>query len=144
MMTRKTGIFTIFTLLLITASIPLSYADLERNQKQAYIIGCPTRGSCFSPCQTIITTGDTLTWTNKDTKDHMISSGSGQSGPDGWFSSTIIIPHGIFSHKFDRKGVFVYFDNMHPYVQGVIIVDSLPQSSFIKMQQSYFSDWCNR
>jgi plastocyanin len=138
-----TRIFTIFILLLITSSIPLSYADLEKNQRQIDIIECPIRESCFSPCQTTITIGDTVIWINKDVKDHMISSGSGQSGPDGWFSSTIIPSHGIFSHTFDRKGVFVYFDNMHPYMQGVIIVDSSLQSSFIKMQQSYFSDWCS-
>lgn len=80
-----TRIFTIFILLLITSSIPLSYADLEKNQRQIDIIECPIRESCFSPCQTTITIGDTVIWINKDVKDHMISSGSGQSGPDDGF-----------------------------------------------------------
>ena len=129
--------------LLITTSMSSSYATAPTNQAQiqTYIIGCPTYGSCFNPCKTTVTIGNTVTWINKDIREHMISSGSGQSGPDGWFSSPVILSHGVFSHKFDRKGVFVYFDNMHPYAQGVVIVDFSLNSDFVNLQKSYFSNW---
>ena len=133
-----------FTFALVSYSNPLSYAinsTPNYGQTQTYIFGCPIYGTCFTPCKTTVTIGNTVTWINKDTREHMISSGSGQSGPDGWFSSPVIFPHGVFSHKFDRKGVFVYFDNMHPYAQGVVIVDSSINSDFVKLQKSYFSDW---
>jgi hypothetical protein len=71
----------------------------------------------------------------------MIISGSGQHGPDGWFSSLVISQHKIFSHMFDRKGVFTYYDGINPYAQGVVIVDSSLHTNFVRLQQSYFSDW---
>ena len=97
--------------------------------------------SCFVPCQLTILKGDTVTWINADTVNHMIISGNAQSRPDGWFSSLIISQNGIFSHTFDRKGAFTYYDGMNPYAQGVVIVDSSLHSDFVKLQQSYFSAW---
>lgn len=142
---EKTKIVSSFILLLILTSIPFSYAEVQKNQNQAYIIGCPKRGdSCFTPCQITVKMGDTVTWFNRDSRIHMITSGSAQGGPNGWFSSKAIAPNGIFSHTFDRKGAFTYFDNLHPYAQGVVIVDNSLQSSFVKMHQLFFSDWCNR
>lgn len=108
-------------------------------------MGCPINESCFIPCQITVAKGDTVTWVNRDTVNHMIISGSGQRGPDGWFSSQVILPHGIFSHIFDRKGAFTYYDNVNTYAQGVVIVDSSLHSNFVRLQQSYFSDWwCTR
>lgn len=144
-MLEKTRLITGFIFLLILTSIPFAYAEVQKNQNQVYIIGCPTRGeSCFTPCQITIKTGDTVTWFNKDSRIHMITSGSGQGGPDGWFSSKAISSHGTFSHTFDRKGAFAYYDNLHPYAQGVVIVDGSLQSPFVKMHQLFFSDWCSR
>ena len=134
-----------FAFVLIT-TIPTSYAYSQTNSQGSKshtisIIGCPMKGSCFISCQITVTKGDTVTWANRDTVDHMIISGSGQRGPDGWFSSPVILSHGIFSHVFDRKGAFTYYDNMNTYSQGVVIVDSSLHTNFVKLQQSYFSNW---
>lgn len=134
-----------FTFVLITI-IPTSYADSQTNSHGnkshiIYIAGCPMKKSCFTPCQITIEKGDIVTWVNRDTVDHRIMSGSGQRGPDGWFSSPSIPSNGIFSHTFDRKGAFTYYDDVNPYAQGVVIVDSLSHTNFVKLQQSYFSDW---
>lgn len=134
-----------FALILIT-TISTSYAYSQRNihgsnSHTVLIVGCSTKGACFFPCQITVAEGDTVTWINKDIVYHMIISGSGQHGPDGWFSSQTISSHGIFSHVFDRKGAYTYYDNRNTYAQGVVIVDSSVHSNFAKLQQSYFSDW---
>lgn len=131
---------------MLIANIPASSAFVEKQNQstnQVSILGCE-KGSCFSPCQTLVLKGDTVTWTNLDSITHTIVSGSGQSGPDGWFSSSIILPHGTFSHKFERSGAFVYYDILHPYVEGVVIVGSVMNSSYVHLAQSFFSNWCTR
>jgi len=83
-------------------------------------------------------------WANRDTVSHMIIAGN-DGGPDGQFSSSIIPQNGIFYHEFDRKGAYTYYDSTSPSSQGVVIVDSSPDSDFVKLQQSYFANWwCTR
>jgi len=133
----------------LIVNIPLSSAIVEsHNQpsksKVISIIGCQlNRGSCFSPCQVTILKGDTITWINQDTIVHIVASGSGNHGPDGWFSSSFIQPQQTFSHKFDRIGSFVYFDILHPYTEGVVIVGSTADFSYVHLAKSFFSNWCN-
>lgn len=148
MQIEKLGIVVFSCLLVVLiADIPMSSAYAEKQKSsgtnQVYILGCE-KGACFSPCQTVILKGDTITWANQDGITHMIVSGSGQNGPDGWFSSSFIPPHGTFSHKFERTGAFVYYDVLHPSAQGVIIVSSSMNSSYVYLAQSFFSDWCSR
>lgn len=147
---RTVKIIALCFAFVLSTTIPTSYAYSQKNTQgsKSYtisIIGCPMKESCFIPCQVTVAKGDTVTWINKDTVDHMIISGSGQRGPDGWFSSPVIFSHGVFSHVFDRKGAFTYYDSTNTYSQGVVIVDSSLHSNFVKLQQSYFSDWwCTR
>ncbi|MBI3642123.1 MAG: hypothetical protein HY222_07000 [Thaumarchaeota archaeon] len=149
MQIRRLGIVIFsFLLVILIANIPVSSAYIEKQNQssktnQVYIQGCE-KGSCFSSCQIIVLKGDTVTWTNQDSITHMIVSGSSQNGPDGWFSSSFIPPHGTFSHKFERTGAFVYYDLLHPYTEGVVIVGSAIDSSYVHLAQSFFSNWCSR
>lgn len=149
MQIKKLGIVICSCLLVILiANIPVSSAYVEKQNQssktnQVYILGCG-KGSCFSSCQIIVLKGDTVTWTNLDSITHMIVSGSGQNGPSGWFSSSFIPPHGTFSYKFERTGAFVYYDILHPYTEGVVIVSSAIDSTYVHLAQSFFSNWCSR
>jgi len=148
MQIRRLGIVIFsFLLVVLIANIPASSAYVEKQNQssktnQVYILECK-KGSCFSSCQTIVLKGDTLTWTNLDSITHMIVSGS-PGRPDGWFSSSFIPQHGIFSHKFERTGAFVYYDMLYPYTKGVVVVGSAIDSSYIHLAQSFFSNWCSR
>lgn len=136
----------LLVILIVNTHASSAYVE-KQNQSgktnQVRIIGCE-KGSCFSSCQTVVLKGDTVTWTNLDSITHVIVSGSSQSGPDGWFSSSFILPHGTFSHKFERMGAFVYYDLIHPYAEGVVIVGSTMDSSYVSLTQSFFSNWCTR
>lgn len=121
-----------------------AFADTPSTNGTTILITDCTTGACFSPCQVTVTQGETITWINSGSFAHMITSGSSQRGPDGWFASSFIAPHGTYSHKFDRVGPFTYFDNLNPSSAGVVIVGKTLDSAQTRLQQSFFSDWCSR
>ena len=61
-------------------------------------------------------------WTNNDSTVHTVTSGTIQSGPDGKFDSGLVAAGAKFSQKFDSAGTYNYFDMVHPWIQGKVIV----------------------
>lgn len=83
---------------------------------------CEKGNKCFAPFETKVTKGGTVTWTNKDSAKHTIVSGNIKTGPDGKFTSDLIDVDGKFSQKFDQAGTYEYFDTIHPWMKGKVIV----------------------
>src|SRR5262245_32588406 len=70
--------------------------------------------------------GDTVTWTNKDTQPHTVTSGS-NGQPDGTFDSSpdfnpLLAPQQTFSHTFEEAGEFPYYCALHPNMVGTVMV----------------------
>ncbi len=83
----------------------------------------------FSPNPINAKVGDTITWTNKDTTFHTVTSGTGTSdtAKGKEFDSspglkTFIQPSQSFSHKFMTAGEFAYFCQIHPTMVGKVVV----------------------
>ena len=84
----------------------------------------------FSPNPASIKVGDTITWTNKDTMFHTVTSGTGPSDPNakkqfdsGLSGPTALTTQGkTFSHKFTTAGEFPYFCQLHPTMVGKVTV----------------------
>lgn len=70
----------------------------------------------FSPEQVTIRPGDTVTWTNKDTKAHEIVSDA------GIFKSNRLQPGESFSYRFDVESSYSYHDAMKTSATGVVNV----------------------
>jgi plastocyanin len=83
---------------------------------------CEKGNKCFSPFQIKITKGETVTWVNKDTSAHTATSGNIKKGPDGKFDTGLLQPGEKFSQKFDKPGSYEYFDMVHPWMKGKVIV----------------------
>lgn len=90
-----------------------------------------TPGShAFSPNPINVKVGDTVTWTNKDTVEHTVTSGNGASDTNKGkeFDSGLTGPTALtatgktFSHKFSAAGTFPYFCQLHPAMMGKVIV----------------------
>jgi plastocyanin len=87
----------------------------------------------FSPTKLSIKYGDTITWQNDDREGHTITSGkgSGRFGwmsddygkPDGYFDSGRFMPGESFSFTFERVGTIPYFCSIHPWMEGILIVE---------------------
>jgi len=68
----------------------------------------------FVPASTTIKKGVTVTWTNRDTSPHNVTSAG--------FNSGDILPGASYSHAFTSAGSFDYSDTIHPTMQGTINV----------------------
>ena len=70
--------------------------------------------------------GQTVQWTNKDSVQHTITSGSPGSADSGKeFDSgltKLINPGATFEHTFTKAGTFPYYCQLHPTMSGKVIV----------------------
>jgi len=88
----------------------------------------------YDPPQITVTVGDVITWYNDDREAHTVTSGEspGRFGwmdnrdfgtPDGIFDSTQFAPGESWSYKFEESGTFTYFCIIHPWMEGIVIVE---------------------
>lgn len=88
--------------------------------------GCETTPQgCLLPSSLTIDQGDTVNWFNGDNAIHTVTSGTAADGPAGFFDSGIIYPNTSFSHTFTQSGTFPYYDMVHLWIDGEIIVNSI-------------------
>ena len=88
------------------------------------IPGCEeTDEGCFIPSTVTIDVGGEVTWVNDDGAAHTVTSGVlTDGGPDGIFDSSLLEPGAEFSYRFEAAGEYHYFDLVHPWMRGVVIV----------------------
>ncbi len=79
------------------------------------------QGMAFSPGDMNIAVGTTITWTNKDSFAHTVTSGTPGS-PSGLFDSGNVGANGQFSFTFTAAGAFKYFCKIHTMMTGTITV----------------------
>jgi len=87
----------------------------------------------YDPPQMFATVGDTITWYNDDKEGHTVTSGegSGRFGwmsdnfgkADGYFDSDRFMPGESWSYKFEESGTYSYYCIIHPWMEGVVIVE---------------------
>lgn len=89
----------------------------------------------YDPPVISISVGDTVFWYNDDKEGHTVTSGEG-SGRFGWMSDNFGTPDKLFdskrfmpgeswSFKFEESGTFSYFCVIHPWMEGIVIVEKL-------------------
>jgi plastocyanin len=70
----------------------------------------------FTPAETKVKVGDTVTWTNHDDIPHTVVSA-------GKFRSKTMDTDGTFSFTFTTAGEYKYFCSLHPHMTGTIKVE---------------------
>lgn len=73
--------------------------------------------SAFSPSTLSVTSGTTVTWTNKDAMNHTVTSNTGA------FDSGTMGNNATYSFKFTSIGSYVYHCNFHGGMTGTIVVN---------------------
>lgn len=71
----------------------------------------------FSPKSLTIKVGQTVTWTNSDSRDHSVVA------EDGSFQSDNLSRGESFKHTFTETGTYPYGCSYHPRMKGQIIVE---------------------
>jgi plastocyanin len=70
----------------------------------------------FGPEAATVSTGTTVTWTNRDDIPHTVVS------TEGVFKSKVMDTDEKFSFTFTKPGTFPYFCSIHPKMTGKIVV----------------------
>jgi plastocyanin len=78
-------------------------------------VGDGYSASSFTPESLNIARGVTVTWTNRDSTTHNVSSNSNLFVGD-------MTPGGTFSRRFDTAGSFTYRCTLHPTMTGTVNV----------------------
>lgn len=80
--------------------------------------------SGFNPGVIQIKKGQTVTWTNRDGKDHYVIGDTPNAEPTiGFDSGTNLSTGDTFTYKFEEAGTFTYNDKRNPInVQGTVTV----------------------
>jgi plastocyanin len=79
------------------------------------------QSNTFNPATKTISAGTTITWTNKESATHTVTSGL-SGNPTGIFASTDLGVNGTFSFTFNTPGTIEYFCIHHAGMRGTIIV----------------------
>lgn len=87
--------------------------------------GCETTNECYTPYEVTIDVGDKVTWSNEDMAFHTVTSGNPVDGQDVLFDSGMFKIDEEFAYKFDEPGNFNYFCTLHPWMEGVVIVQKV-------------------
>jgi len=93
--------------------------------------GCELTNECFIPAVITVNVGDTVKWENKDSAAHTVTSGTAADGPDGNFDSNMFLSGQTFSHTFRTAGEYPYFDMLHPWQAGIVIVKGTPSGGIV-------------
>ena len=80
------------------------------------------QGNAFQPAALTVKKGTTVTWTNKDSYAHTVTSGISPN-PNGTFNSNNVSANQTFSFKFYNTGSFYYFCMIHTQMKAKITVE---------------------
>ena len=118
-------------------------------QPGSAIPGCEETNECFMPHTVTIKTGGTVTWKNSDSIYHTVGSGIyGDGGADGTFESSLFAAGEEFSHTFMVSGEYPYYCTVHPWMDGVVIVqdetdDATSGSLYTNVQNNFAVEFPN-
>lgn len=103
--------------------------DIVTGSGAAANADCVTTHNCFTPNPLVVLPGTTVTWKNIDVVSHTVTSGKVIDGNSGsLFESGLIKPGNTFQVTFQNSGMYDYFDEIHPWMVGQIIVQTPVQT----------------
>jgi predicted secreted protein with PEFG-CTERM motif len=121
------SLFVLFAIVAGTVTSP-AFADHATASVSApqgtSVPGCETTNECFIPYEVTVDVGGVVTWSNDDSAAHTVTAGSAGDGPSGIFDSSLFMAGTTFSHTFEAEGEFPYFCMVHPWMEGIVTVQT--------------------
>jgi len=85
--------------------------------------GCEeTAAGCYMPSTATVDVGGLVIMSNTDSAAHTFTAGSPADGPSGEFDTGLLMAASLFEYYPDAVGEIPYFCTIHPWMQGLIIV----------------------
>ena len=96
--------------------------------------GCEeTAEGCYIPSTATVDVGGVVIMTNTDSAAHTYTSGTPDGGPDGVFDTSLLMVDGSYEWTPTTVGEYPYFCMVHPWMQGLIIVQEVEAAEDDKM-----------
>lgn len=76
----------------------------------------------YGPSSLMVTVGDTVTWTNRDTAAHDVVTTSGPAS----FRSKLLAKGQSYSYTFTVPGTYQYYCSVHPTMRASVMVHAKP------------------
>jgi len=131
---KTKAICSFFVLFAIVAGIvgttPAAFADhSEVTIEAAMGSGAPgceeTAEGCYIPTTATVDVGGKVIMSNPDTAAHTFTAGTPEDGPSGEFDTGLLMAGNSFEYSPDTVGEIDYFCMVHPWMQGLIIVQEV-------------------
>jgi len=127
MKTIAIGSFLVLFALVATFSAPTAFAEMTASVSVpagSSVPGCEETNECWIPEEVNVDVGGKVTWSNDDTAAHTVTSGtpSDSDSVGAMFDSGLLMIDATFSYTFEEEGSVDYFCIVHPWMQGMIIV----------------------
>lgn len=111
----------------MVALTPAAFADhSEVTIETATGSGAPgceeTAEGCYIPSTATVDVGGKVIMSNTDTAAHTFTAGTPEDGPSGEFDTGLLMAGNSFEYSPDTVGEIPYFCMVHPWMQGLIIV----------------------
>lgn len=118
------AVIIFLVLYLSTASLSYSQSTLTKVSivQGSSVPGCEETNECYIPYEVTVDVGNEVVWSNDDSAAHTATSGTPGDGSDGFFDSGLFMAGATFSHKFEEEGTYKYFCIVHPWMEGVVLV----------------------
>jgi plastocyanin len=118
-MGRRAGVFA--ALMLVMAALPLAPARAggfchEGGTTQEDTSTVDMKGDCFLPTVAHINVGDSITWRNLDSVEHIVV------GAGGSWGTSEIAPNAVTALRFNKPGVYPYWCHFHLGMVGAVVV----------------------
>ncbi|MCV0410853.1 PEFG-CTERM sorting domain-containing protein [Nitrosopumilus sp.] len=114
----------------IVATTPAAFADhSEVTIETALGSGAPgcedTAEGCYIPSTATVDVGGKVIMSNTDTAAHTFTAGTPEDGPSGEFDTGLLMAGNSFEWSPDTIGEVPYFCMVHPWMQGLIVVQEV-------------------
>jgi len=123
--------FLIFVISSIVAITPLAYAETTIIiPVGSGNLGCNETNECYIPFTVTVGVGERVTWINNDSVLHTVTDGDLNvdfENVGNLFDSELIVGGQRFSNTFNDAGTFPYLCLLHPWMEGIVIVDETIQ-----------------
>lgn len=112
--------------ILLTLLIAASLAAGARPTRAQATAEATIQNFAYAPATLTVTAGTTVTWTQRDTAPHTVTSGAPGSGAGLSFDSPRLNQGDAFPIVFTDSGTYAYFCRFHPNMRGVVQVQGPP------------------
>jgi len=124
------SILVLFTIISVVSLTPAAFAEnAEITIEAALGSGAPgceeTAEGCYIPSTATVDVGGVVIMSNPDTAAHTFTAGSPADGPTGEFDTGLVMAGNSFEYSPDTVGEIPYFCMVHPWMEGVIIVQEV-------------------